>query len=139
MAFDLDDLTMCFAGFRVDPMQCDEAGLVELIDAGTAHGFRGASIWAAIVEPLARDGLSHKAMARSEKPVGLGVLSSGTRKFSSSSRSMGSGVVIRAIIEASGVRRQLRFQRRQNSWSVPQVWRWFPSMAYADPGTRTDA
>lgn len=64
MAFDLDDLTMCFAGFRADPMQCDEAGLVELIDAGTAHGFRGASIWAAIVEPLAHDGLSPKAMAR---------------------------------------------------------------------------
>lgn len=64
MAFDLDDLTMCFAGFRVDPMQCDEAGLVELIDAGTANGFRGASIWAAIVEPLAHAGLPPKRLAR---------------------------------------------------------------------------
>lgn len=64
MAFDLDDLTMCLAGFRVDPMQCDLAGLVEMIDAGIASGFRGASIWAAIVEPLAREGHGPKDLAR---------------------------------------------------------------------------
>jgi sugar phosphate isomerase/epimerase len=64
MAFDLDDLTMCLAGFRVDPMQCDLTGLVEVIDAGTRSGFRGASIWASILEPLARDGLAPKDVAR---------------------------------------------------------------------------
>ena len=64
MAFDLDDLTMCFAGFRVDPMYCDEAALVELVDAGIEGGFRGASIWAAIIEPLAASGLSPKDIAR---------------------------------------------------------------------------
>jgi sugar phosphate isomerase/epimerase len=64
MAFDLDDLTMCFAGFRVDPMHCNEASLMELVDAGIAHGFRGASMWAAIVEPLAASGLAPKDVAR---------------------------------------------------------------------------
>jgi len=64
MAFDLDDLTMCLAGFLADPMHCDKASLLELVDAGIANGFRGASIWAAIVEPLAASGLSPKDIAR---------------------------------------------------------------------------
>ena len=64
MAFDLDDLTMCFAGFRVDPMYCDDASLVELVEAGVGAGFRGASIWAALIEPLAACGLAPKDIAR---------------------------------------------------------------------------
>lgn len=64
MAFDLDDLTMCFAGFRVDPMHCDEAGLIELVQAGIDGGFRGASIWAAIIGPMTAAGLAPKDIAR---------------------------------------------------------------------------
>src|SRR5690606_6770263 len=61
---DLDDLTMCLAGFRADPMHCTETSLVELVDAGSANGFRGVSMWATIAEPLARAGLTPKDIGR---------------------------------------------------------------------------
>jgi sugar phosphate isomerase/epimerase len=64
MALDLDDLTMCFAGFRVDPTTCDRDGLVEMVDAGVENGFRGASLWALLIGPLAAAGLAPKDIAR---------------------------------------------------------------------------
>jgi sugar phosphate isomerase/epimerase len=64
MALDLDDLTMCFAGYRVDPTICDRDDLVELVEAGVANGFRGASMWALLVESLAAAGVTPKETAR---------------------------------------------------------------------------
>lgn len=65
MALDLDDLTMCFAGFRVDPTTTSNRDdLLELVDAGVANGFRGASFWAFLADPLAKSGLPPKEMAR---------------------------------------------------------------------------